>query len=498
MVYYSKNWRKFSMKRTKIVITLGPATANKESIKALIERGVDVIRLNFSHGDHEGHRQNAQLIREVSQEIGKEIAILQDISGPKVRIGEVNGVLELQRGDIIQLSKTQHDNPRILSISYPEIIDLVNVGEKVYFADGTITSKVIAKEEEFLTLELQNDGKLTSKKGVNFPNTKLDISAITPKDEKDLIFGASLGVDLVALSFVQNKEDILKARALLQAHNSNPLLIAKIEMSNAIQNLEEIIQVSDGVMVARGDLGAEFGVTAVPRIQKRIIHLANQNNIPVITATQMLTSMIKSPYPTRAEVSDIANAVFDGTDAVMLSDETTVGEFPLHAVDVLRESVMDAEQDPEYGSEHLPSQRGDDAIAYSAVKLSNFLEDVDALIAFSASGFSAKSLAKFRPKKKIYAVTYSIETYRKLKLSWGVEPIGVFELSSPAKLILAAFDELQLQGLVRKDSKFIVTMGDIVGKKGSTNLIRVLDRDAIKTMHEGMGIPKHHSLWMPN
>lgn len=486
------------MKRTKIVITLGPTTANKESIKALLDLGVDVIRLNFSHGTHEEHQKNVKMIREVSAQIGKEVALLQDISGPKVRIGYIDGELILKRGDIIKLSKEESDDTHTLDISYPQIIDRVQVGEEIYFADGTLTTKVIAKADNFLTLELLNDGKLTSKKGVNFPQTKLDISAITPKDEQDLIFGTRLDIDIVALSFVQNAKDILKAREILEAHNSTPLLISKIEMSNAIDNLEEILDVSDGVMVARGDLGAEFGVTAVPRIQKKIIHRANEKNIPVITATQMLSSMVKSPYPTRAEVSDIANAVFDGTDAVMLSDETTVGEFPLQAVEVLKNSLIDAEQGSAYGSRLIPSQSGDDAIAYSAVRLSNFLEDVDALIAFTTSGFSAKSLAKYRPKKKIYAVTYSIETYRKLKLSWGVEPISVFEESSPARLILGSIAQLKNQGLVDGESKFIITMGDIVGKKGSTNLIRVLDKHAIATMQESMGVPKQSRLWMPN
>jgi len=486
------------MKRTKIVITLGPSTANKASIKALIEQGVDVIRLNFSHGTHEDHQKSVEMIREVSSEIGKEVAILQDISGPKVRIGMIDGELLCKRGDLLKLSKSVSDDPLTLDISYPEIIDLVEIGEKVYFADGTLTTKVVAKGEESLTLELLNDGKLTSKKGVNFPNTRLDISAITPKDEKDLIFGTTLGVDIVALSFVQNEHDIFKAREILAQHNSTPLLISKIEMSNAIKNLDAILDASDGAMVARGDLGAEFGVTAVPRIQKKIIQQANQKNMPVITATQMLSSMIKSPYPTRAEVSDIANAVFDGTDAVMLSDETTIGEFPLQAVEVLKSSIIDAEKALSRSKELTPDQSGDDAIAYSAVQLSNFLEDVNALIAFTTSGFSAKSLAKYRPQKPIYAVTYSYETYRQLKLSWGVEPIAILEVTSPARLILASIEALHEQDLIDDESKFIITMGDIMGKKGTTNLIRVLDKHAIATMEEKMGLAHSNNLSMPN
>ncbi|WP_296824227.1 pyruvate kinase, partial [Sulfurovum sp.] len=272
------------MRKTKIIITLGPSTSNLEMIKTLIQRGVNVFRMNFSHGDYETHEKNICMIRQASKELEREVAILQDISGPKVRIGKINGLLKLSKGDIITLAKAPHeDDEKVLDLSYPLIIDMVNVGEEVFFADGTIRTVVVDKHEDSLQLKLLNDGELTSKKGVNFPKTKLGISAITAKDEADIAFGAKHDIDIVALSFVQTKKDILKAKLIMKTNDFTPFVVSKIETGNAIENLEEILEVSDGVMVARGDLGAEFGVTKLPRIQKHIISVANQMNKPSIT-----------------------------------------------------------------------------------------------------------------------------------------------------------------------------------------------------------------------
>ncbi len=467
------------MRKTKVVITIGPVTQSIEQITKLIQKGVDVFRLNFSHGDYETHANNIRNIRAVSLKLGKIVAILQDISGPKVRIGKIDGQLNLKRGDIIYLSKEENSNPKILDLSYPEIIDLVEVGEDVYFADGTIRSTIEKKSDNKLTLKLLNDGVLTSKKGVNFPHTKLGISAITPKDEKDLEFGAKHKVDIVALSFVQSADDIMKAKKILKKFKSNPMIVSKIEMSGAIKNLDEILKKSDGVMVARGDLGAELGVDRVPRLQKKIIKKANERNLPVITATQMLSSMVNAPFPTRAEVSDIANAVYDGTDAVMLSDETTTGKFPLESVDVLINSIIEAEEEYPYYKDFKPEKKSGEAIAHAAVELSHYLEK-DALIAFTSSGFSAKSLAKYRPNTPIYAVSFSCETLRKLKVVWGIETIKIMQGKTPSELIYNFIIDAGKKGIIKENSKFIATMGDFTGKKGSTNLIRVLNKTTIK------------------
>ncbi len=362
------------MRRAKIVVTIGPATNTREMIEQLILKGVNVFRLNFSHGDHTIHADNIRKIREASRKTGKEVAILQDISGPKVRIGKVEGVFRLHKGERIILAKKKDENdPKVLEISYPDIIDMVNVGEEVFFSDGTIRSVVVAKKDDRLVLELLTDGELSSHKGVNFPKTKITISAITQKDEKDLAFGAAHEIDIVALSFVQTKEDILKAGEIMKGLDFDPTIIAKIETGTALENLHEIMELTHGVMVARGDLGAEFGVTKLPRIQKRIIAAANRANKPTITATQMLTSMKENPFPTRAEVSDIANAVYDGTDAVMLSDETAVGKYPLEAVQVLHDTIKDVEKEYPYYKEFTP-ENSSDAVAKAAVDLAGSLK----------------------------------------------------------------------------------------------------------------------------
>ncbi|KIM03177.1 MAG: pyruvate kinase [Sulfurovum sp. AS07-7] len=469
-------------KKTKVVITIGPATSTTKKIKELIELGVDVFRINFSHGDYTEHTQIIKKIRQISTQLDKTVAILQDISGPKVRIGKIEGVLELKMGDTIWLSKIPSLNRLTLNLSYPQIIDSIEANQEIYFADGTIKTIVVSKNEDSVELKLLNSGKLTSRKGVNFPHTAIKLDAITPKDRADLEFGAKEKMDIVALSFVQSANDVIMAREILKSFGANPLLIAKIEMSNAIENLEEIIKVSDGVMVARGDLGAELGFHKVPNLQKQIIKLANFHAKPVITATQMLSSMIDSPYPTRAEVSDIANAVYDGTDAVMLSDETTIGRYPLEAVKILNDTILEAELNYSYHKDFISDAT--DAIAMSASLLSSFMQK-DAIIVFTETGFSAKSVSKYRPKNRIIAVTPSVEIQRQLKLSWGVEPMFVMEqFESITRMLNEFIIKAKDKGLITQTSKFIVTMGNVAGKAGSTNLIRVLDNCAIRKMEE--------------
>lgn len=470
------------MRKTKIVITVGPATANLETIEKLIARGVNVFRLNFSHGTHEIHKNSIALIREASMKLGKDVAILQDISGPKVRIGEIDGVLKLQKGDTLTLTKEENPtDTHTLSLSYKDIIDMVNVGEEVFFADGTLQTVVIDKDANSLKLKLLNSGELTSRKGVNFPKTKLNISAITEKDEKDLEFGANSDIDIVALSFVQNAKDIIKAKQIMARHNFSPFVVAKIETAEAIENLEEILEASHGVMVARGDLGAEFGVTKLPRIQKHIITIANEMNKPAITATQMLTSMKENPFPTRAEVSDIANAVYDGTDAVMLSDETTIGKYPLQAVDVLHDTIKDVEKDYPYFKSYKPRDSSD-AVSKSAVELAKNLHK-QALVPFTTSGTSALTLSKYRPKQSIYAVSHSLKTHRFLSLVWGVRPLFIMEpVNNPTKLLYNFIKKILEEKRINKDMRFIVTMGQTTGKKGSTNLIRILNKEGMEAV----------------
>ena len=459
------------MKKTKIVATLGPATFDK--IEKLIKEGVDVFRLNFSHADHKTHKASIKKIREIAKKLNSKTAILQDISGPKIRIGEIDGVLELKKGDKIRLVKGKPKSKYDLTLSYPEIIDHVKVGEYVFFADGSIRTKVIEKHPDYLVLEVKNSGVLSSRKGVNFPHSNLKISAITEKDKKDLVFGAKNGIDIVAISFVNNKNDILKAKEILNENGANPWVIAKIETKKAVDNLDEILEVSDGVMVARGDLGIEVGLEKVPVIQKKIIRRANKLKKPVITATQMLLSMVNSPFPTRAEVSDVANAVMDGSDAVMLSDETTVGKYPIKAVETLKKVIIETQSIYPYYKKYEIDDS--DAIAASVADLCKGIEP-KAIVSFTSSGTTVKSIAKYRPKPPIFAVTHSRETSRKLKMVWGVEEIiELPKIKNPEKLI-EKFKEIAIrENLLNQGDKVIVTMGSIIGKEGTTNMIRIVE-----------------------
>jgi len=457
--------------KNKIVATLGPASFDK--IEEMIKAGVDVFRLNFSHADYKTHKASIKKIRETAKKLNSKTAILQDISGPKIRIGEIDGVLELKRGDKIRLVKKNPKSRYDLTLSYPEIINDVNIGEYVFFADGSIRTKVIEKHPDYLVLEVKNDGVLSSRKGVNFPHSNLKISAITEKDKKDLIFGAKNEVDIVAISFVNTKDDILLAKKILQENNATPWVIAKIETKKAVENLDEILEVSDGVMVARGDLGIEVGIEKVPVIQKKIIRRANKLKKPVITATQMLLSMVNSPFPTRAEVSDVANAVMDGSDAVMLSDETTIGKYPIKAVETLKKVIIETQSIYPYYKKYEIIDS--DAIAASVADLCKGIE-VKAIVSFTSSGTTVKSIAKYRPKPPIIAVTHSRTTSRKLKLVWGVEEIiELPKIKNPEKLI-EKFREIALrEKIFNEGDKVIITMGSIIGKEGTTNMIRVVE-----------------------
>ena len=459
------------MKKAKIVATLGPSSSDK--IEEMIKAGVDVFRLNFSHADHKTHKASIKKIRETAKKLNSKTAILQDISGPKIRIGKIDGVLELKRGDKIRLVKKNPKSKYDLTLSYPEIIDDVKEGEYVFFADGSIRTKVIEKHPDYLVLEVKNDGVLSSRKGVNFPHSNLKISAITEKDKKDLVFGAKNEVDIVAISFVNGKEDILLAKKILQENNASPWVIAKIETKKAVENLDEILEVSDGVMVARGDLGIEVGIEKVPIIQKKIIRRANKLKKPVITATQMLLSMVNSPFPTRAEVSDVANAVMDGSDAVMLSDETTVGKYPLKAVETLKKVIIETQSIYPYYKKYEIIDS--DAIAASVADLCKGIEP-KAIVSFTSSGTTVKSIAKYRPKAPIIAVTHSRTTSRKLKVVWGVEEIiELPKIKNPEKLI-EKFREVAIkEKLFNQGDKVIITMGSIIGKEGTTNMIRVVE-----------------------
>lgn len=468
------------MKKTKIVVTLGPSTDNIRTIEKLIKKGVNVFRLNFSHATHEYHEEVAKRIRTASKNLNKEVAILQDIAGPKIRICHLNEPIKLKTGDILTLSKTVCDeDKRTVSLSYPSIIDNLKVGDPVYFADGTIRAKVVKKYKDEVKCEIIIAQTLQSRKGMNLPKSKLDIKAITEKDIEDLKFGAKIGVDIVALSFVSDQNDIKEAKNILNDCGSDPLVFAKIEKEEAVNNIKRILKAADGIMVARGDMGVELGLKKVPMIQKKVISLANHMGKPTITATQMLTSMINSPYPTRAEISDVANAVLDGTDAVMLSDETTIGKYPVKAVEVLNNTIVETEKDyPYFKDTHGVSK--EDSIAAAVSTIAKNIKP-HALISFTRAGRSAMSLARFRPKAKILVSSYDIKTLRKLQVVWGIDSIYISEKLNDADELIKTFLKSAInKKQINKNKTYVLTIGSPVNVKHSTNDIRILQKDSIE------------------
>ena len=452
-------------RKVKIVATIGPATDNTSKINQLIRAGVNVFRLNFSYGTHESHYATFKRIRESAKKLNRDVAIMQDICGPKIRISGMAGSREVKKGDTLVMANNA--DGETFSITYPEIIEQLNVGDVIFFADGTVKAKVIKKRQGQLVMKALTRGVLREGKGVNIPKSGILMSALTEKDKNDLRFAAKIGIDIVAVSFVESKKDVLEAKKILDNNGSDAWVIAKIERKVAMKNLDDILEEVDGLMVARGDLGVEAGLYALPRLQKEIIRKANNKALPVITATQMLTSMLHAASPTRAEISDIANAVYDGTDAVMLSDETAVGEFPVEAVKVMARTLVSTEKEFDYEKEYRGVK--EEAFAHSAAWLSQFVK-VKAIVSISTTGYTVRQIAKFRPKKAIYAVTFNDKLKHKMALVWGVEKTFIITPDvSESNLIY------QFLRQVPKYEQYIVTMGTTIGK-GSTNMVRLIDK----------------------
>ncbi|KYJ87074.1 pyruvate kinase [Sulfurovum riftiae] len=469
-------------KRTKIIATVGPASDSYEQIKALIYAGVNVFRLNFSHGTHEYHSEVLGRIRKAIEETGLITGILQDISGPKIRVGMLEEDFILKSGDLLEFVKEEIVGYKVkegfyrLSISEPGILDQLQVGEHIYLYDGIIRAVVKGKSDKGVTVEIENEGMLSSRKGVNFPNTRLGIDVLTEKDRKDMLWGIENGVDFMAISFVQNRKDMSAAREIITSNGGSVQLLAKIEKFDAIENIDAILEESDGIMVARGDLGIEIPYYEVPLTQKMLIKKANNMSKPVIVATQMLLSMTTKETASRAEISDVANAVLDGADAVMLSEESAIGHNPVLAVQTMVQTIQAAEEYYPYEKfgQFEMHDRGD-KIDESAVRLSKSL-DCSGIIAMTASGGTAKKAARYRPSQPIYAVTHDQRTAQSLTLVWGVVP--AFSVAKSDLRTMMA--EVMEQGLERKvldiDSSYILVAGDPVGVPGSTNLIRVVTR----------------------
>ena len=464
-------------RRTKIVATIGPATQSETAIIELIKAGVTTFRLNFSHGDHEDHAERIKTIRKVSSELDLHIGILQDLQGPKIRLGRFkDGPVKVKKGDLFSLtSKDVECNNKIANVTYEKLTDEVSVGKRILLDDGRVEMIVesVDNKENLLICKVTVGGVLSNNKGVNFPDVQLSVKALTDKDKKDLEFGLKSGVDWIALSFVRNPSDINEIKDLINEHGYSTPVVAKIEKFEAIDQIDSVLPLCDGVMVARGDLGVEMPPEEVPLLQKELIKKANTLGIPIITATQMLDSMASSPRPTRAEVSDVANAILDGTDAVMLSNETAVGDYPIEAVKTMATIARRIERDyPQKAIEsHLPSTIPN-AISAAVSSISRQL-DAAAIIPLTKSGATAHNVSKFRPPTPILATTSEKSVARRLQLAWGVTPILIESQERAAKIFSIAMQIAQEMNILKQGDLVVQTAGTLTGISGSTDLIKV-------------------------
>ena len=467
-------------RRTKIVATLGPASSTEETILELVRSGVDVVRLNFSHGEHEGHLKNARLVREVAESLDRNVAVMQDIQGPKIRLGEVVGETELVKGNRVVLAPGDFlgDASR-LSTSYERITKDLEPGHRILMDDGLLELKVEEIEDSEVICEVVTGGPISSHKGMNFPDSSLSIEGLTEKDLEDLRFGVEeLEPDWIAASFVRSGSEVKGIKERIREFGGDDIpLISKIEKHEAIDAIESILQASDGVMVARGDLAVELSAERVPIEQKRIVARCRRLGKPVVVATQMLDSMIRNPRPTRAEVSDVANAIFDRTDAVMLSGETAVGHHPLKSVRQMDRICRAAEEAINYGRDIVSSTdwgRGDryDALTHAACELAEDL-GLEAIITSTQSGLSCLRVARFRPPNKILAVSPEVSTVRMLAMVWGVNAVHGEQRGGIEERYDEAVRAARKAALVKEHDEVILTGGSMSTMPGSTNMLKL-------------------------
>ncbi|WP_212629623.1 pyruvate kinase [Pseudomonas sp. KB-10] len=463
-------------KKVKILATLGPAIRDAAHIRQLVEAGVNLFRLNFSHGEHADHAQRYQWVREVERELNQPIGILMDLQGPKLRVGRIKGgKVHLVNGQSLRLDldATPGDASRV-NLPHPEIIEALQPGMSLLLDDGRLRLKVTGKQADAVDTCVVAGGELSDRKGVNVPEAVLQLSPLTEKDRRDLAFGLELGVDWVALSFVQRPEDIVEARELI---GGKAFLMAKIEKPSAVQHLEEIARLCDAIMVARGDLGVEVPAENVPRIQKDIVRTCRQLGRPVVVATQMLESMRFSPAPTRAEVTDVANAVAEGADAVMLSAETASGDYPLETVQMMSKIIRQVENGPDYQSQldvgrPQAEATASDAISCAIRRISSILP-VAALVNYTESGSSSLRASRERPKAPILSLTPSLTTARRLTVAWGIYSVVNERLRRVEEVTSTALEIAQAQGMAKRGETVVITAGEPFGQPGSTNSLRI-------------------------
>lgn len=463
---------------TKIVATIGPASRDPRTLARMIDAGLNVVRMNFSHGDHEDHRQTVQMVRELAAQKGVTVGILQDLQGPKIRVGRfAEGAVTLAAGQkfTITMDDVEGDDERVGS-TYKGLALDVHPGMTLLLDDGNLNLKVDRVRGQDVETTVVIGGVLKNNKGINVPQADLSVPALSDKDVQDMEFGAELGVDWVALSFVRSRDDLLLARHYLTRFGSRAKLMAKIEKPQAVERFEDILREVDGVMVARGDLGVEMRPEQVPTIQKRLIRLCREAGKPVITATQMLESMISLPRPTRAEASDVANAIYDGTDAVMLSAESAAGQYPVESVAMMDRIAREAESSEHYELVQrqvvVDTELAQDAIALAACSIGAKLE-ASAIVTFTSTGGAAYRVAKNRPPLAILALTPNEQTRNQLALSWGVVPMLSEDPRDTDDMVRIANAELRQSGLADAGDRYVITAGVPFGVRGTTNMLRV-------------------------
>jgi pyruvate kinase len=460
--------------RTKIVCTLGPSSASRDAFRGLVDAGLNVARINFSHGTHEQHAATVAMVRAVATEMGRPIAILGDLQGPRIRIGDLPAPVHLDDGSDVVLVPEASVRAGEIPVTYERLADDVHVGDRVLINDGLLELVVLDVSKPRVTARVLHGGSLSSHKGINLPGVSVSAPSITEKDREDIEFAIQQDLEFLALSFVRRAADITELRTMLP---KSMLIVAKIEKDSALENMESIVRASDGVMVARGDLGVELPFEEVPYAQKRLIALCNRLGRPVITATQMLESMITHPRPTRAEASDVANAILDGTDAVMLSAETAAGQYPRLAVEAMSRIIAEIESKPQQW--RRDDRRAEDeavstefAIAAASSAAVSML-DAPALIVFTKSGFSARVVAAHRPRVPLLVLTDTRKTFRQLALVWGVIPELVPHCTTYDEMVRLGLEAVQRRGMAKTGDRIVVTAGVPFDVPGTTNLMKV-------------------------
>jgi pyruvate kinase len=469
------------MRRTKIIATIGPASADPAVLARMVRGGMDVARLNFSHGSRTDHTRAIRTVRHAAQRVGKHVGLLLDLQGPRLRVGEFEGgsVRVSTGAEVIVTNTRAVGTPSRIPVVYSGLMRDISVGDRVLIDDGKVILRVIHKGRTGLRCRVVAGGALSDHKGVNFPGVRLSAPSMTLKDRRDLAFGLEMGVDYVALSFVRRALDISRLRSRLRRAQPPPMLIAKIERREAIENLESILDVADGVMVARGDLGVEYPAERVPILQKRIIERANAREVLVITATQMLETMVTSPSPTRAEASDVANAIFDGTDAVMLSAETAVGRYPDKAVQTMARIASESD---EFAATKRTPRRSDGtalvspthALAHTAYQAAREIR-ARALVIFTHTGYSARLVSKSRPQSPVLALTPLRSTCRRLALAWGVLPVQVPHWRTAERMVETGLGLLIRKKMLRRGD-WVVAIAGTTTRSGGTNMLRILQQ----------------------